>query len=149
MRRRAGMMSVASIVGAAALAFGCTGDIEEHVSMPLDPKAPGAASSATVQSAPAPLHFDSDIQKDLDAQSCTQAGCHGSAMGGFQLTKEATGEALTANFEAFKARASQGETSLVLVKPTGATTHGGGARFAKTDAVYARWLAWIEQGSPR
>jgi hypothetical protein len=136
-----------SIMIAGALMQGaCTGDLEEHVVGP-DPAMGAAVPPATVtESSP---HFDSDIQKDIDAQGCTSVSCHGSAMGGFRLTKEAVGDALVANFEAFKARATSGEASLVLVKPTGESGHGGGVRFAKTDAIYARWLTWIRQGSPR
>lgn len=129
------------------VAGACDGDLNESVT-----DVPAAAPAATTASGTAPAatyHFDTDIQKDVDTLSCSSTGCHGGAgSAGFRLTKDAAGADLAANFEAFKQRANKGEQSLVLLKGTG-QGHGGGVRFAKTDAVYTRWLTWINEGSPR
>jgi hypothetical protein len=122
----------------------CDGEIVENV-----PEAPRVA--ANVESAKAPdvsYHFDK-IQQDIDTLTCSSAGCHGSKAGGFGLSQAAAGSAVDANYEAFKLRAANGDQALVLLKATGETPHGGGTRFAKADPVYARWLTWIREGSPR
>jgi len=104
-----------------------------------------ASACATV-----PTHrFDTAIQKDIDDFTCSSTGCHGSAAGGFSLTKGATGAALTANYDAFKLRAGAGAASKVLTKGTGEVVHGGGTKFAKGDDIYKRWMTWILECNPR
>jgi hypothetical protein len=130
-------------VATAALAAACSGDLHENLSSVESPTDEGGA--APIASA----HFEPDIQNDIDAYGCSSVGCHGSGLGGFHLVSAAAGDDVGANFDAFKLRASAGELSKVLVKATGGEGHLGGTRFSKTDAVYARWLTWIDQGGPR
>lgn len=94
-------------------------------------------------------HFDTDIQSDIDSMGCSAAMCHGGGMGGMRLVAKATGDELTSNHEAFKARAAKGAASLVLRKPSGAEAHTGGKMFEEGDATYDRWLTWIEECAPR
>ena len=132
-------------VFAAFVVVGCDGELTENIT-----DAPIASDAgATVPSVTATVHFDTDIQKDIDALSCSNTGCHGSSMGGFRLIRVAAGADLTENFEAFKRRSASSDKSLTLIKATGEGGHVGGTRFAKGDAVYARWLTWIQEGNPR
>ncbi len=94
-------------------------------------------------------HFDVEIQKDIDDYGCSGATCHGGGAGGLKLTAAATGPDLDANYAAFRMRAMADEGSKILTKGTGGDSHGGGMRFAKTDAVYMRWLTWIRECQPR
>lgn len=130
----------------------CVGDLEENLPSPQQAGAPADVDASAPSAAPAaPVHFDTDIQHDLDALTCTSASCHGApqGQGGFRLVASAAGADLAANYDAFKTRANAGENSKVLIKPTGGDGHVGGARFAKSDATYTRWLAWMQQGEPR
>ena len=140
------------MLGAMALIAGtnaCVGEFNEHLP---EGEATGETAAAGPEG-PAPgsaaLHFDTDIQKDLDAYTCTQSACHGTGMGNFKLVPNATGADLAANYDNVKARASAGEASKFLTRPTGQEPHTGGIRFTKADATYTKWLNWINQGAPR
>jgi hypothetical protein len=126
----------------------CSGDLHENIPPgAFDPVPDSDGGVATV--AAAPVHFDTDIQTDIDNYGCSTVGCHGSAMGDLKLTAGATGADLTANYDSLKPRASSGEQSKVLIKATGGDGHVGGVRFQKADPIYTRWLNWIKQGNPR
>lgn len=121
----------------------CTGELHEDLPETTNASA-SSASTATVA-----VSFDRDIQADIDSLTCSNSSCHGGGLGGFKLVSSATGPDLASNYEAFKARAASGEASKVLIKGTGGDSHTGGVRFGKNDAVYTRWLTWIQEGNPR
>jgi hypothetical protein len=102
-----------------------------------------------------PLHFANDIMPILTRHGCNSGGCHGRASGqnGFKLslfgfdpdfdfsaiTKEARGRRV------FPAAA---DSSLVLIKASGAIAHGGGKRLNPEMEDYRTLRRWILQGTP-
>jgi len=127
----------------------CTTEFREK--LPTTPENGNSDISAPAEPCPATAssHFDTDIQADIDALGCSAQSCHGGGAGMLTLVQGASGDTLAANYAAFKARASDGESSKVLRKPTGAESHGGGKKFAPGDAIYTRWLTWIRECQPR
>ncbi len=110
--------------------------------------------------------FARDIGRILTQRGCNATTCHGSVKGqkGFKLSLGALYpredydwiveggiyEVLTA--EQTKPRKpridrQKPEASLLLLKATGADSHGGGERFAAGSADYQEILNWIKQGA--
>jgi len=103
---------------------------------------------------PSQVHFQTDIVPILTRLGCNGGGCHGKATGqnGFRLSllgfepdldylslvQEARGRRL------FPAEPSR---SLLLMKATGQTPHGGGRRLDETSEDYRLLHAWIAQGA--
>ena len=95
------------------------------------------------------------VQMDIDTVGCSNASCHGTGGAGASAITLNSGDA-TGNYPNFKRDAMNGAMSLVLTKnsPTTATppgvTHAGGNTLfsSQTNAIYVRWLAWINAGNP-
>ena len=113
------------------------------------------SATAWADDGAAPVSFVNDVMPVLTKAGCNTGACHAKAGGGqngFQLsllgfeptedyeslTKEARGRRL---FPAVPAR------SLVLMKASNQTPHGGGLRLAETSPGYRQILKWIEQGT--
>jgi hypothetical protein len=103
-----------------------------------------------------PVSFVNDVMPVLTKAGCNTGACHAKAGGGqkgFQLSllgfepaedyesllKEARGRRL---FRAVP------ERSLILMKASARTPHGGGLRLAQTSSGYQSILLWIQQGTP-
>lgn len=100
------------------------------------------------------VHFQTDVVPILTRLGCNGGGCHGKATGqnGFRLSllgfepqfdylalvQEARGRRL---FPADPPR------SLLLLKATGQTPHGGGRRLEETSEDYRLLCQWIAQGA--
>lgn len=111
---------------------------------------------ATSVFAAPPVSFELQVQPILAARGCSAGACHGKARGqnGFQLSllgfdPEFDYAALTLHARGRRVFPGAPERSLVLLKATGQTPHGGGERFSVDDAEYDTILSWIKQGAPR
>jgi len=138
---------------------GCVGDLveltpgartdmaqQQQVDVDLATGGGGNADMA----APAP-HFNPTIQADIDTLGCSAASCHGGTQVPLLKRLPVAQADIDSNYAAFKAEAMNGEQSNILVKNLAGSgvTHTGGSSFAnKQDAVYQRWLAWINGGTP-
>jgi len=95
-------------------------------------------------------HFNPDINNDL--QSCgASSACHQTTQ--MPVLKMGTDSAtVNANYASFMMVANQamGENSPALAHLLPGAGHGGGTIFTngKTDPLYVKWLAWINQGDP-
>jgi hypothetical protein len=105
---------------------------------------------------PEPVTFERDVQPVLARAGCNAGACHGKARGqnGFQLSllgfdPEFDYHALTDEARGRRVFPAAPEFSLVLRKPSGELPHGGGKRFAPTDAGYEVLRRWIAAGTPR
>ena len=102
-----------------------------------------------------PLHFVNDMMPLLSKLGCNSGGCHGKQSGqnGFKLS--VFGYDPHADFSALvhegRGRrlfpASPGQSLLVL-KATGATPHGGGVRCAPGSLDAQLLTEWVRQGAP-
>src|SRR5580704_5510573 len=104
---------------------------------------------------PVPINFKNQIVPIFTKLGCNSGGCHGKASGqnGFKLSllgfypeddyeflvKESRGRRLFPT--------SPGE-SLLLLKPSGRSPHGGGKRMNVGSYEYRMLSRWIEQGMP-
>ncbi len=106
----------------------------------------------------AALRF-ADVQVGLDQKGCTAAACHGGLQTPQLKAAPASDADKMATYTAFKTGCAQGKcvdaatplASLVLTKPLAGSglTHVGGKLYADfNDAVYTKWLAWIQAGAP-
>jgi hypothetical protein len=114
-----------------------------------------------------PVSFRREIAGILTRRGCNSATCHGGVKGqgglklsagalypaddyewiakggGYQvLTAEVKGERIP------RINLADPDKSLLLLKPTGATPHGGGKRFAADSEDYHTTLEWIRNGAP-
>lgn len=100
------------------------------------------------------VDFERHVAGLFGRLGCNSAACHGSfqGKGGFRLSL--FGQSAQKDFEAIvngkeNARIdleSSGE-SLILIKPTGQETHGGGVRFREDDWEYRLIRRWIDEGA--
>jgi hypothetical protein len=114
-----------------------------------------------------PLSFRREIAGILTKRGCNSAICHGGVkgQGGFKLsagalypaddyewiTKGGGYQVLTAEVKGERIpriNLSDPAKSLLLLKPTGATSHGGGKRFDAESDDYKTILEWIRNGAP-
>lgn len=102
-----------------------------------------------------PVNFPNQVVPIFTKYGCNAGGCHGKSGGqngfrlsllGFEptedyeyLTKEGRGRRI------FPAAAAK---SLLMLKATGASPHGGGARFNDQSPPFRLIKRWIEQGMP-
>src|SRR5262245_25584566 len=88
-----------------------------------------------IQSMPATVSFERDIQPLLTARGCNQGACHGKSRGqnGFQLSLLAFDPdfdfaALTQQARGRRVFPAAPDRSLILLKATATLPHGGGQR---------------------
>jgi Protein of unknown function (DUF1553)/Protein of unknown function (DUF1549)/Bacterial Ig-like domain (group 2) len=106
-------------------------------------------------SATYPVNFRNHVVPVLTKAGCNSGPCHGAAAGknGFKLTLRGYDPALdylTLTRQAGARRISKVDpaTSLMLLKPTMAVSHGGGKRFSPRSAAYRVIADWIAAGAP-
>ncbi len=119
---------------------------------------------------PAPdadFEFAREIGTILTRKGCNGASCHGGVKGrgGFKLSsgafhpkedyewivKGGAYQVLTTEVKGERIpriKVAEPEKSLLLLKATGATAHGGGKRFDPDSPEYRKLLAWIRNGAP-
>ena len=98
--------------------------------------------------------FHEGVLAALSRQGCSAGACHGSptGKGGFRLSLRGFDPVLdeqTLIREDFGRRVNphDPESSLLLLKPLMAVSHGGGQKLRKTDPAYAILRDWIAQGA--
>lgn len=102
------------------------------------------------------LKFELDIQPILTARGCNAGACHGKARGqnGFALSllgfdANMDYDAIVKNSRGRRLSPAAPRESLLLMKATGQSPHGGGIRFGDADAEYRLLLDWIATGAQR
>lgn len=100
------------------------------------------------------INFSEQIQPILSKAGCALAACHASqhGKGGFKLSvfgfePEKDRDAMVRDALARRADFVQPERSLLLLKPTMQTPHGGGKRLEKGSVDYQILLAWLLSGA--
>src|SRR5229473_2806937 len=109
----------------------------------------------TVESAEmAPVRFVRDIAPLMSKVGCNAGTCHGSAKGknGFKLSLRGYDplfdhQALTDDQAGRRFNRAAPERSLMLLKPSGAVPHVGGALFQPGEPYYELLKNWISQGA--
>jgi hypothetical protein len=102
-----------------------------------------------------PINFPNQIVPMFTKMGCNSGGCHGKASGqnGFKLSL--LGFEPTEDYEHLVKEArgrrmfpASPENSLLLLKGTGTTPHGGGKRLEKDSDDYRLFVRWIAEGMP-
>jgi len=103
---------------------------------------------------PAPVSFRRDIIPILSKAGCNSGGCHGKAEGqnGFRLSifgydARSDHQALVQEGLGRRVFAPAPERSLLLLKGTAATPHGGGRKLVVGSRWYRGLLRWIAEGA--
>jgi hypothetical protein len=142
-----------------------------------EPTAPPAASStpktpAAVQPEPAkpavdptpvswqvatsrgPVRFATDVVPIFSKIGCNQGSCHGAqaGKGGFHLSLRGWDpafdwEQIVKDQDGKRIDQAHSEKSLLVLKPTGQVSHGGGQRFPPDSAEAKLLLRWIKEGA--
>ena len=101
------------------------------------------------------IGFGEHIGPILDKAGCAAAACHAAqhGKGGFKLSvfgfePDKDREAMVRDALQRRTDFVSPERSLLLLKPTMQTPHGGGKRLAKDSVEYQTLLAWIQGGAP-
>lgn len=104
---------------------------------------------------PSTWSFRNHVIPVLTKQSCNQGACHGALAGknGFKLTlrgydPELDHKALTREATARRVSLADPASSLVLLKSTLTTAHGGGQRLTPGTREYQVIAEWIASGAP-
>ena len=105
--------------------------------------------------APRGMHFANDIVPILSRFGCNASGCHGKAEGqnGFKLSvfgfdPAADYIALTQESRGRRVLPTIPEQSLLLLKVSGGSPHGGGVRIPRGSDEYRLLREWIALGMP-
>ena len=103
---------------------------------------------------PRPISFARDIIPVLTKAGCNTGGCHGKAEGqnGFKLSvfgfdPPADQEAIASQARGRRLFLPSPEKSMLLLKATAISPHGGGQRMEVGDLRYRRLLRWIDEGA--
>ncbi len=101
------------------------------------------------------VRFSTDIRPLLSKAGCAMAACHAAqhGKGGFKLSvfgfePDKDRQAMARDSVARRIDFVDPERSLLLLKPTMQTPHGGGKRIDKGSVEYQTLLAWIAGGAP-
>jgi mono/diheme cytochrome c family protein len=101
-----------------------------------------------------PVSFVHDVNPVLSRLGCNQGTCHGSAQGknGFKLSLRGYDplfdvRALTDELGSRRVNVAAPDSSLMLLKPTGAVPHVGGQLFVPGEPYYEIIRAWIAGGA--
>jgi Protein of unknown function (DUF1553)./Protein of unknown function (DUF1549)./Bacterial Ig-like domain (group 2). len=101
------------------------------------------------------VNFTTDIRPILNKAGCAMAACHASqhGKGGFKLSvfgfePDKDRQAMVRDSLARRVDFVRPERSLLLLKPTMQTPHGGGKRIGKGSVEYQVLLEWITGGAP-
>jgi hypothetical protein len=114
-----------------------------------------AQVTVTGMDRPSEWSFRNHVQPVLAKMGCSSGACHGAAAGqnGFKLSLRGyddEGDFLTLTRHALGRRIvpSDPGRSLLLLKPTAAVPHKGGAKFETNSAEYRVLSEWIAAGTP-
>ncbi|HUS07489.1 MAG TPA: DUF1549 domain-containing protein [Bryobacteraceae bacterium] len=121
--------------------------------------AKGQSASVKVQvkdsKAPFQWSFKNHVMPVLTKSGCNQGACHGALAGknGFKLTlrgydPDADYDTLTRQSIGRRISLADPAASLILLKPSFGTPHGGGKRFAAGSLEYRVIAEWIANGTP-
>ena len=98
--------------------------------------------------------FRTDIAPLLSKAGCNMGACHGNlnGKGGFKLSLRGEDpsldyQSLTHDLGGRRLSRIAPETSLIVLKPTGAVAHEGGQRFSRDSIEAQTLLAWIAAGA--
>jgi len=112
-----------------------------------------AALAATAGEKPK-LSFVKDIVPIFTKSGCANSNCHGSIRGqaGFKLSlfgyePDLDFDAIVKNQDGRRINRSDPAKSLILLKPTFSTPHGGGERFKVGSLEYEAILDWVRDGA--
>ncbi|MCH2202029.1 MAG: DUF1549 domain-containing protein [Fuerstiella sp.] len=101
-----------------------------------------------------PVYFATDVVPILTKLGCNGGGCHGKATGqnGFKLSlfgfdPEFDHQAIVKAGRGRRLLPASPDRSLLLMKATSETPHGGGQRLVKSSEDYDMLLDWIAQGA--
>jgi hypothetical protein len=101
------------------------------------------------------VNFPNQIVPIFTKLGCNSGGCHGKASGqnGFKLSvfgfdPEADFNALVKEARGRRVFSAAPEHSLLLLKPTGMISHGGGRRIEVGSPDYVLLREWLKQGTP-
>jgi hypothetical protein len=141
--RAAGMIRWGSVgVGALALGLLVAGPARAAIAVP---------GGATVEK----VDFERHLMGLFGRMGCNAGSCHGSfqGKGGFRLSLfgyEPARDYVALTRDSLGRRISfvDPEHSLLLLKPTGQVSHGGGLRFSKNSWQYQMLRQWILEGAP-
>lgn len=99
------------------------------------------------------VSFVRDVMPTMSKLGCNAGTCHGSAKGknGFKLSLRgydplADHQALTDDLEGRRFNRAAPDTSLMLMKPSGAAPHVGGVLMQPGEPYYEMLRAWIAEG---
>ena len=102
------------------------------------------------------VDFDLDVQPIFTRFGCNAGACHGKQRGqnGFQLSllgfdADFDFDALTKESRGRRTSLTNPAQSLLLLKPIGATPHGGGRRIEPASPEFATLQRWVAEGMPR
>ena len=102
------------------------------------------------------VDFDLDVQPIFTRFGCNAGACHGKQRGqnGFQLSllgfdADFDYDALTKESRGRRTSLTNPEQSLLLLKPIGASPHGGGKRIDPNSSEFATMQRWMAEGMPR
>jgi hypothetical protein len=102
-----------------------------------------------------PPSFVNDVEPLFTRLGCNQGGCHGKSAGqnGFRLSlrgyaPERDYEWLTREAEGRRINTAVPEQSLLLLKPLGQASHGGGKLIQAGSPAYQVLLDWLRAGAP-
>ena len=103
---------------------------------------------------PVPISFHREIIPILTKAGCNSGGCHGKAEGQNGLKLSIFGYDARADFEALvlegrgrRVSVASPENSLLLLKASARTSHGGGQRIEPESYRDRRLLRWISEGA--
>ena len=104
---------------------------------------------------PIPVSFQFEVQPILTKARCNSGGCHGKAEGqnGFKLSlfgfdNESDYDALVNESRGRRLNFSNPDNSLLLLKGTARSPHGGGLKIERESARYELVRRWIREGAP-
>ncbi len=130
------------------------GEGKTDVRVKLGAETASVPVTVTGLKAPRPVSFGQEIIPILTKASCNSGGCHGKAEGqaGFKLSvfgfdPEADYQALVHESRGRRLFPASPESSLLLMKATGRTPHGGGKKIDKDSLRYRRLLRWLTEGT--
>lgn len=102
-----------------------------------------------------PINFTNEIVPIFSKLGCNSGACHGKSTGqnGFRLSlmgfePRVDFEALTSESRGRRVMVTAPPASLLLRKPTGEISHGGGRRLSEESRDYQTLLRWIRAGAP-
>ncbi|MEX0716247.1 MAG: DUF1553 domain-containing protein [Planctomycetaceae bacterium] len=122
--------------------------------IPVVANEPGSATRADAELVDEPL-FSRHVIPLFSRLGCNAGGCHGKVKGenGFRLSlfgvdPAADHASLTREFAGRRVNLADPEASLLLLKPSGGVSHGGGKLFDPGSPEHRLLRAWLERGAP-